>query len=268
MTDLREVGQDEIGDQRADVEAHRAEEGEFWVDDANVARRRHDRAGVKVAMNERFGAAQEFELHRLGRRLERAVGADFQGDIVELRRRPVVQLGVAVGIGEHQILSDLAQLGVGAEHRNPSLLFACGKVKIGRLEQGRGHEFRQRLGETRVFDAGDQAVAHDDMRRQVLHDDERLGFVEQDDFRRQPGRAFVFSHERLTFEERAIQRQRPGFADQADVGQRLLNDHRPRGALDDEHQIEIPVADLGDAPFVRATAQNRRNCFKSAEVGG
>ena len=50
--------------------------------------------------------------------LEVAVGAQFGDDAVELRRGVAVQLGVEIGIGEDQVLGDVAELGIVGEQRH------------------------------------------------------------------------------------------------------------------------------------------------------
>ena len=77
----------------------------------------------------------------------------------------------------------------------------------------------------------DQRAPQDDVRRrQILHDDQRLAFIEMIDRRHRAGRARLLPGQRVIFEEGALQRQRPAVADQADIGQGLLDDgaHRWR----------------------------------------
>ena len=83
-------------------------------------------------------------------------------------------------------------------------------------------------GEARIFDAADQALAHDDMRREIFHDDHRLCAIEMEDFRREARRVARLFDQRVIFEPGALERQRPGFADEPDIGQRLLDDERRR----------------------------------------
>ena len=70
-----------------------------------------------------------------------------------------------------------------------------------------------------------------------------------------PRRVAGLLGQRAIFEPRALERQRPGFADETHIGQRLLDDDAVFVALDDEHQIEIAVADLADPPAGRLAAE-------------
>ena len=84
---LREEGHPEIGEQHADIEGHRAVEGEFRIDHPGLAVGDHDRAGMQVAMQQRLGIGGEHVLQPLRLDLEVAVGAQFGDEAVELRRR-------------------------------------------------------------------------------------------------------------------------------------------------------------------------------------
>ena len=96
----------------------------------------------------------------------------------------------------------------------------------------RARKFAELLGEPVVLDAGFEIAAQDLVRRQILHDDERLALVEVIDCGHAAGIARGLPRQRVIFEERALQRQRPAFADQPHIGQRLLDDDaaaaRPR----------------------------------------
>jgi hypothetical protein len=120
---------------------------------------------------------------------------------------------------------------------------------------------RKKLGnvgsEARILDPADQTLAHDDMRRKVFHHDHRLLAVEMENLRRQARGVAALFDERVVFEPRALERQWPGFADEAHIGQRLL-DHEPAGRpLDDEDEIEVAVADLAHALLPRRAAELR-----------
>ena len=106
-----------------------------------------------------------------------------------------------------------------------------------------------------MFDASLQIAPQDLMRAQILHDEERLRLVEMIDLGDAAGIARGLAGQRLIFEERAFQRQRPTVADQAHVGQRLLDDDAAPRAFDDEHEIEIAVADFAHAPRFRRRSE-------------
>jgi hypothetical protein len=94
----------------------------------------------------------------------------------------------------------------------------------------------------------DQRAAQDDVRCQILHDDQRLRLVEEENLRHHTGSTRSLAHQRVVFEEGAFQRQRPALADKANIGQGLLDDRRAFAARDDEHEVEVAVADLLDGP--------------------
>ena len=75
-------------------------------------------------MDQRFGRGQELKLEPGYRNLEIGVTAKLGGDAVELRLGPAIAFMDHVGIGEDQILGDLAELGVVAEHRHLPFLVA------------------------------------------------------------------------------------------------------------------------------------------------
>lgn len=123
------------------------------------------------------------------------------------------------------------------------------------MKQRRSEKFGDVGGEARVLDPADQTFAHDDMRRKVLHHDHRLLAIEVEDLRRQARGVAALLDERVVFEPRPLERQRPGFANEAHIGQRLL-DHEPAGRpLDDEDEVEVAVADLAHAPLGRLAAE-------------
>ena len=134
MAVLAEIGQQQIAQHRADIEAHGPDEGEFGIDHAAVALGHHHRAGMEIAMDQRFGRGEEFVLEPRDGELEGDIGAELGGDAVELGRGPAVALGDAIGIGEDQILGDLAELGIAGEDRRQRLLLA------GRQREIAGHE--------------------------------------------------------------------------------------------------------------------------------
>ena len=174
MAVLREIVEQEIGDDRADVEAHRPHEGEFRIDDARVLRRQHDGAGVQVAMQHGFGGGEELELEARDGDLQVAILAPARGIGIELRRGPAVELRHAVGIGEDQVLGDLAQRGVAGEGGDHRLLPVRRQRKVGGEVERARHEGRDVVGEFRIDGRRDHAAPHDDVRLEQLHHDQRL----------------------------------------------------------------------------------------------
>ena len=113
----------------------------------------------------------------------------------------------------------------------------------------------------------DQTLAHDDMRRKVFHHDHRLLTIEVEDLRRQARRVAALLDERVVFEPRPLERQRPGFADEAHIGQGLLDHDAAGRPLDDEDEIEVAVADLAHAPSAGSPPSLARRSGKPARIG-
>ncbi len=245
---LREIGHPEVGEQHADVEGHRAVEGEFGIDDAGLGVGDHDRAGMQVAVQQRLGIGGKQMLHALRLDLEVAVGAQLGDDAVELRAGVAVHRRFEIGIGEDQVLGDVAQFDIVGEQRKVGLAVARRHGEVGAAEQRARHEHAEVLGDARQLAAGDQRLPQDHVGRQELHDDERLGLVEMQDLRHHAGRPRLLPGQRVVFEEGALERQRPAVADEPHIGQRLLDHDRARRTLDDEDEVEVAVADLAHLP--------------------
>ena len=123
--------------------------------------------------------------------LEGLVAPERGGDVVEIRGGPAVELGYAIGVGEDQVLGDLAHFGIVGESPDPALMLARRDREGRGVEQRLRHEFGDMAGEQRIFDAADEAFAHDHVRAQILHHDHRQIAVEMVDLghqlRRVPG---------------------------------------------------------------------------------
>ena len=182
--DCEKIGHPEIGEQHADVEGHRPVEGEFRIDDARLVVGDHDRAGMQVAMHQRLGIGGENMLQPLRLDLEVAVGAQFGDDAVELRRGVAVHRRFEIGIGEDQALGDVAKLDIVGEQREVVLARSASSCE--RSEPRNSVRAMNRPRSLAIFGsmpALDQRAAQDDVRRQILHDDERLRLVEMVDRR-------------------------------------------------------------------------------------
>ena len=141
----------------------------------------HDRAGVQVAVQQRLGIGGEQVLQPLRLDLEVAVGAQFRHQRIELRRGVAVHGCLEIRIGEDQVLGDVAEFGIVGEQRQVFLALARLHRKVGAAEQCARHEQAEVRRDLRQPAAVDQRLAQDDVRRQVLHDDERLRLVEMID---------------------------------------------------------------------------------------
>ena len=99
-----------------------------------------------------------------------------------------------------------------------------------------------------------------------LHDDEGERLVVVQHGRHQTGRQPRLMRERQMFVMRARQRQRPALADEPHVGQRLLDGDPAVRAPDDEHEVEVAVADLADRPGLRRSPELLGNGGKPRKV--
>src|SRR3984957_15035572 len=95
MALLREIGDEEIADHRADIETDRPDAGEFGIDDARVVRREHDRSGMEIAVNQGLRARQELIFARLRRDLQRRVALEGLFQRIEIRAVPAIEGGLA-----------------------------------------------------------------------------------------------------------------------------------------------------------------------------
>jgi hypothetical protein len=101
-----------------------------------------------------------------------------------------------------------------------------------------------------------------------LHHDERLRLVEMHDAGDDARVARLLPDQRVVFVEGAVQRQGPAFADETDVGQRLLDDDGACGPFDDEDEVEVAVAHLAHAPVGGRAADGPRDGVDAAQPRG
>ena len=81
---------------------------------------------------------------------------------------------------------------------------------------------------------------------------------------RQPRRVAAVLDQRLVLEEGALQRQRPAFADQPHIGQRLLHREAAGRAAHQEDEVQIAVAHFLHPPAVGRAAETRAERGTSA----
>src|SRR5262249_43923345 len=94
-------------------------------------------------------------------------------------------------------------------------------------------------------------------RRQALHDDGEERRIVMMDLGDPPADMPAMLAEAFMFEEGALEPQRPALADHPNIGQRLLDADAAGWALDQEDEVEIAVADLGNPPVRRCPAETR-----------
>ena len=208
-------------------------------------------------MDQRLRRRQELVAAPCRRDLQRGVGTDARRDVVKLRAGPAVALHDAVRIGEHQLGGDAAQRLIVGEVGD------AGEFLLQRNGEVRGEEAGARdvVADMprclRVAPSLDQPAPHDDVRRQLLHDEREQRRVVVVDVGRQafhmrPGKLVVG-----LLEIGALERHRPALAGCPDIGQRLFYADPAAGAVDQEDQIEVAVADLADSPLGSVAAEPR-----------
>ena len=104
------------------------------------------------------------------------------------------------------------------------------------------------------------------MRLEQFHRCERKRRVVVERSRNQAWRQQGLVRKRLIFIMGAREWQRPALADETHIGQRLLGGDPAHLPFDDEHEIEVAVADLADRPGGRRSAEPGRDRGKPREV--
>ena len=81
-----------------------------------------------------------------------------------MRTGPAVERCLAVGIGEDEVLGDAAELDVAGEKLESMLMRGRRSREHRSVKKRYGEKFCDIGGETRIFCAADQALAHKDVR--------------------------------------------------------------------------------------------------------
>ena len=253
MPVLREVREQDVGEERADVEPHGPVERELVVDHERRRRRAHDAPGVQVAVQQRGGVRRERVLQRRHFRLELDVSAERRRRRVQLRRGPLVVLRVAVRLGEDHLLGERAHRLVLPE-RLPLLAQALAPDRQSAAPEERRRQILAGvLGEERVRLARHDAAPEDDVRRlQEPHRDHGHRGVVQEHLGDVRGAEAVRGLQRLGFVPHALLRQRPGLAHDAHERQALLDDDGVSrgGAAHDVDEVDVPVAHFLRGPVL------------------
>ncbi len=151
-----------------------------------------------------------------------------------------VEIGFEIRVGENEIFGDVAQFDIVCKECQVRFFVARRHGKVRAAEKRAGGEEAEIATYIGQLAPIDQRAAQDDVRCQILHDDQRLRLVEEENLRHHTGSTRSLAHQRVVFEEGAFQRQRPALADKANIGQGLLDDRRAFAARDDEHEVEVP----------------------------
>ena len=116
----------------------------------------------------------------------------------------------------------------------------------GDLKADNSQIFTQMPRRLRVVNVVNQLAAPDAMAGEIFHHHHRQFRVKVVDFHRVLRAVLVMLDQGLRLQASAIQRQRPGLADAAHIGQRLLNDDaaHARAVENFKDQVEVTVADF------------------------
>ena len=165
------------------------------------------------------------------------------GDVIFQLDRVVVAFVDLVRIVEEQIFGDLTHLRVD-EFRYLRFFRVRMQVEIAGVEQRVCEVFTQLTRGMRIVIVFNQLAAPDAMAGEILHHHHRQFRVKVVDFHGVLRAVLVMLDQGLRLQTGAVQRQRPGLADAAHVGQRLLNDDaaHARAVENFKYQIEVAVA--------------------------
>ncbi len=266
---MREIGEVKVTDERTDVEPHRPAESELRIDDKGLALVAHDRADMEVAVDQRLRARHERVLHLADGRPHLGVLLNGFDRLPRKFRIVVVGVGIVVGVGEDEVLGDLAELDVdGAPDR---LLLRLGaKIKVGRVKQRLREVRRHVIGEQGKSPTLNHLAAQDAMLAEVLHDDERHVARCEVDLGDVLRAEFTVCPQRRNLEVHAVARQRPRFTNDAEERHSLLDRHRLVGVgavRDDVDEVEVAVADFIDLKIIERR-EPPSHLGQGAEIGG
>jgi hypothetical protein len=253
----RVIGHQIVADQHADVEAHRPIEREF----GSITRTARPVTMIDPACRSPWHRVSAFAVKARFMCWTSIFSASARRSAtrVELRRGVAVHLGVKIGIGEDQVSVMSHSSTLPANSAISAFLSPAGSMdKIRTAKRGARTEPAHHLRQSRDLAPFHGLAAQDDMGAQAFHDDQRLILVEMQYLRGPlPGSTASCRISAWYSKEGALERQRPAVTDKAHIGQRLLDDHRSRAALDDEDEVEVAVAHLGHVPKLRRAADGR-----------
>ena len=111
-------------------------------------------------------------------------------------------------------------------------------------------------------------MAHDDVGLEEFHDDKCHVGVVVEDCRSEPRGMAGLTDKGEMLEVRPREGQRPALANQADIGERLLDGNAAGRAAHLEDQIEIAVTDLLDSPSFGCASKQVTDHRNAAEQCG
>ena len=217
-------------------------------------------------MDDRLTLGHELPLGQPHGRHHLSIGGQCRGVVFVGRQHPVAT-GIHVGLGEHQVFGDPAQLAVGGAGRKALLLLGVHAQRRG-SERHRCHVAAHRLGHTVVAESFVESSPPHPMVRQVLHGDQvSLGVISVD-VRHQPRCHPGVHRGDLGLQTGPVGPHRPGRADETHVGQGLLEHHSsPCRVGQDEDQVQVAVTDLLH-PGQRRGVDQRRQFGARRHVAG
>src|SRR5262249_45752728 len=162
---LRVPAEQQIAEERAQVEPDGSVEGEFRIDHSRIAFGHHHRARVEIPVNERLCFVEKLPSEARGSKLQLAVPPHVRNELIEVRRGVAVALAAAVRVTKDQVHRDAQQLLVTGEYRYSIHLL------LERARQVRGEEARPSdvltdvARDARVAPSANQALPEDDVGR-------------------------------------------------------------------------------------------------------
>jgi len=216
-------GEEHVGQDVADVVAHRAVKGKLRVKDKGMRIVDEDGACVQVAVNQRLRVVHEFKF-QLGRlEMQGLVPIDLLLHKVGIRREYVVALGtVVVGLSVDEVLGQVTEVWVN-ETLDELLLLLMVHDDIRREQQCPRHERRDVLRKMRIDMMFEQPRTHHRMADHVLHRDGTHRAVVKVDMRNEPRCQLSLDGQDLGLNAAAVSRQVHVLRD-AQLHARLLDD--------------------------------------------
>ena len=237
-------GKDHVGDDVADVVAHGAIEAELRVEDHGGVLIDEDGAGVQVAMDQALGTGHEVHLQLGHLAVELFVVIELLLDEVSHRREHVVAaLLVVVGLGVHQTLGDVAQLG-GDELALQRLLLLVVHHHVGGAHQHLSHEGGDLIGELGEDLMLQHGGTHDLVIAQILHAAGAHDGVIEVDLGHIAGSQLALEDQNLGLDAVAVGVQLHVLGNTGDGAGLLDDDAVALAVLDFEDVVQVAVTNL------------------------
>jgi hypothetical protein len=192
-----------------------------------------------------------------GAHLELGISPQLRRRLVQLRGRMTVSVGREIRLGKNQVHGNSNQRFVAREQRDAVDFALEGTGQVGRKKTRARNVFADVAGNARVAAPGDESLPEDDVGGQPLHDREMEVRVVVIDGGNEPADVGGDSAKIRVLEMSAFRRHGPSRTRDPNIGQRLLETDGPRRSVHQEHQVQVAVTHLPDAPVLGTPAQQR-----------